>query len=95
MTKASFSNVPTELRGLLRQFHGDGRQLLLKFIGTNSADATVFLDNVRIAYPSQPPGIVTQPGNVSQSIGLTAQFSVLANGASPLRYNGITTPIRY
>lgn len=86
VTKASFANVPTSYANYTASFTATATSHVLKFIGKVNADATVFLDNVRIAYPSQPPGIVTQPTNVSLSIGLTAQFSVLANGALPLSY---------
>jgi pectate lyase len=86
VTKASFTNVPQSYANYTASFTATAASHELRFVGRVSADATVFLDNVRIAYPSQPPGIVTQPASLTRSIGLTAQFSVLANGALPLSY---------
>lgn len=86
VTKATFSNAPITYTDYTVNFTATAPSHLLTFLGKYVGDATVFLDNVRIASLVQPPAVLNQPTNVTASVGWAAVFSVTTSGAPPLRY---------
>jgi alpha-L-rhamnosidase len=91
---ASFSNLPTSYADYTATFTASGTSQSLSFIGTSGSDATVFLDNVRVAGATSavPTGLAATPSSLTSRINLVWNSSSGATGYLVKRASSITGP---
>ena len=86
--------IPTTLQGTAGAFFygvidktNPFSKVVLSFIG--NAEDNIWLDNLMIAMPAQiidPPQIIRQPLSQAVMVGEDTEFSIVATGSQPLRY---------